>query len=266
MSEKQIKLVVSDLDGTLLNSDRQIQAEAVEAVKRLQERGIKFSFISGRPMYAMDAFAKQVPVSAPLVSCNGALIYEGEMILERHSMKLSGLRSLLLQAADAGMTVLYYANGRECSLTETEWVCVRKRLGRDYPVRPLGEEEWAESSADKVNIMNDGDPQLFMDLEAEIRKLDQEYSIVRYGTLGCEISAKGVSKAAALKSLSRILGIGLEEILAVGDNENDNEMLRLAGIGAAVANAQESTKACADYICANSQSLGVAEAIERFCL
>jgi hydroxymethylpyrimidine pyrophosphatase-like HAD family hydrolase len=78
--------------------------------------------------------------------------------------------------------------------------------------------------------------------------------------------AGGVNKATALAELCALYGVSTEEVLAIGDNANDNPMLKAAGVGAAVANAEENTKRAADYICRKSYAGDVVEAIGRFCL
>jgi HAD superfamily hydrolase (TIGR01484 family) len=107
-----IRLVVCDLDGTLLDPERHIPQEAVDAIGALRERGIGFAFISGRPPYAMKRFALRAGVAGPLAGCNGALIFEGERILARRSFPLEPLRALM-EAAAREMTALLYTGGTE---------------------------------------------------------------------------------------------------------------------------------------------------------
>jgi Cof subfamily protein (haloacid dehalogenase superfamily) len=254
-----IRLVVSDLDGTLLDPARQILQEAVDLIAVLKERGIGFTFITGRPPYAVKRFAQRAGIGGPLAGCNGALIFEGERILVKHSFRLDPLSALMDEAAARGMTVLFYSGGRECCLKETPW-----SQSRQLPVwRP----DWEGGTlAEKVNIFSEEKAPAFAALLPEIETLSASYSIAVYGSSGCEIVAGGVNKASALSELCKLYGVLAEETLAVGDNENDNPMLEAAGLGAAVANAAESTKGAADYICRESYARGVVEAIRRFAL
>ena len=88
------------------------------------------------------------------------------------------------------------------------------------------------------------------------------------GSLGynIEINARGVNKGTALVELGRLLGIRREEIMACGDGDNDTVMLREAGFGVAMGNAEEETKDAADYITLTNEEEGVADAIEKFVL
>lgn len=76
MKHGKVKLVVTDLDDTLLSPEKKISAEAVRMIESLEESGVRFTFITGRPAYAISRFACQVKITAPIVSCNGAVIYD----------------------------------------------------------------------------------------------------------------------------------------------------------------------------------------------
>jgi Cof subfamily protein (haloacid dehalogenase superfamily) len=254
-----IRLVVCDLDGTLLDPERQIPQEAVDAIALLKQRGIGFTFITGRPPYAVKRFVRQAVVEGPLACCNGALIVEGERTLVKHSFPMEPLRGLMEKAAALGMTVLLYQGGTEYCLTETEWA--RSRL------LPVWQPDWGTGiPAEKVNIFSEEKAASFETLLPRIKALAESYSIAVYGSSGCEIVAGAVNKATALAELCGLYGVAKEEVLAIGDNENDNPMLEAAGIGAAVANAAENTRWAAGYICRESYARGVVEAIYRFCL
>ena len=89
------------------------------------------------------------------------------------------------------------------------------------------------------------------------------YQVIIYGDGGCEIIPAGCSKAEGMRELARRMGISPSQIMVLGDNANDVEMLKAAGIGVAVANGTEEAKACADYVCREAYTLGVAEAIDK---
>ena len=112
---------------------------------------------------------------------------------------------------------------------------------------------------------------LFADLEekaAAWSELEQQEGIVLVSSLGynIEINAAGVNKGTALVELGSMLGIRREEIMACGDGDNDIEMVKEAGFGVAMGNAEEEVKAAADYITLSNEEEGAAKAIERFAL
>lgn len=258
MQDKEIRLVVTDLDGTLLNPEREISQAAVDIIAEIRKKGVAFTFITGRPPYAVERFARRTGIAGPIAGCNGAVVFEGESLLVTHSFPVEPLKKPMEEAAAAGMTVLLYTGGTEYCLRETAWTRSRSM--------PLWEPGRKIRTAEKVNILAGKETEAFDRLLPRINALAGRYSIAVYGLTGCEIVAGGVNKATGLAELCRLYGVSREQALAIGDNENDNPMLKAAGIGAAVANAAESTKWAADYVCGAGYTDGVVEAIRRFVL
>ncbi len=258
-----IKLVVTDLDNTLLSPDRTISDRAVATMDAIRKKGVHFTFITGRPPYAVERFAQRMKLTDPIVCCNGAVIVQGNTVLLRRSFPLRPLRSLMEQGAALGLTVLLYAGGTEYALSDTDWVRSRRAAGKVFPLYSFSFSD--PGSAEKVNLMADGQDTAFLELLPHVKALMDRYSISLYSSSGCEIVASGVNKGSGLLELCTILGLSPSETLAVGDDANDHELLRAAGIGAAVANAVDSVKRCADYCCIASYTDGVVEAVERFC-
>ncbi len=256
-----IRLVLTDLDGTLLDPDRHISDEAVSLIAELEQKGILFTFITGRPWYAAERFAKRAAVHIPIITCNGAALHLGDTVLERYPMSIARLQPLLTRAATAGMTVLCSSEGKEFAMTETDWTRIR-----NYTIHWPEQRQWDTLLADKVNIISGSHRAEFRDLFPLMDALTDGYEIVRYEDTGCEIAVKGVHKAAAMERYAARYGIPLSQVLAVGDNENDIRMLQAAGIGAVVANGTPAAKAAADYVCTRSNTDGVIEAVRRFCL
>ena len=127
----------------------------------------------------------------------------------------------------------------------------------------MREEEWESLWADKVNI-SDEQGEISSLLEWE-QPLEGSCEITHYGNQGLEIVRAGFGKIYGVRQICAGLGISMEQVLAIGDNENDNEMLTQAGIGAAVGNAETATKACADLTARKESGAGAAEIIRRIC-
>lgn len=266
MEHTEIKLVVTDLDDTLLSPEKEISPEAVSLIRQLDEDGIRFTFITGRPAYAIERFAGKVKITAPIVSCNGAVIFEPDTgrALYDIPMQIEALEPVLNRAVEKGLTALVYAGDTEYALSETEWTRVRKSAGRELPITSF---DWILKSGRpvyKVNIMADGKAEAFESLTGQICELRDRYCIALYGNSGCEIVDRNVNKKEGLLRLCEVCGIDIKNVLAVGDNANDQEMLQAAGIGAVVANGTYETKEYADYICEASYTSGVVEAIHKF--
>ncbi len=128
-------------------------------------------------------------------------------------------------------------------------------------------EQWSKGKLEKISMIFDDVGMLYQRVSPLLDALETEYTVVRYGTRSCEIMAKDVSKGRAIVLLSEIVDIPLSQVLAIGDDENDIEMLTVSGFGVAVGNAVESARKAADYVCkAHNTEGGVIEAINRFIL
>ncbi len=267
-----IRLVVTDLDGTLLDEHREISQEAVDIIEKWERNGGKFTFVTGRPVAAVKKFVERVKVNAPLICCNGAEITEvrqnAYITRKKKSIRLKGVRKLMERAHEEGLTVLYYSNGVEYAMGVTEWVEIRRARGDKnamYPVQEHTEDFWESTEAEKINVMTCGSGEAGKMLRPYMEELMNGYHVVVYEDFGCEITHRDCNKAEGLEEVAELLDIRLEEIMAVGDNENDLEILRRAGIGAAVGNATREAKAAADYVCTAKNTEGVVEAIRKFC-
>jgi len=263
-SHGPIRLVVSDLDGTLLNPDETIPAEAVQAVRALHERDIAFTIVSGRPIPFMQHIVEQMGVILPAAGCNGAVVFDRSAVLERHTFTLEPLRQLIEQATASGATVLYYTDRDTFTFGETAWIVSQKGTIREYRIHCPSETEWRELPVTKLSLIFRGHAEAYRQVAPSLDQLGQHYSLNRYRNTNCEIMAAGVSKASGLHSISRLTGIPLEQIMAIGDDVNDIGMLRCAGIGVAVNNAKTVVKQAAGYVCSAGNTAGVLEAIARF--
>ncbi len=262
---KTIKLVVSDIDGTLIRRGEEFPQAVKDVVRELGKRGIGFTFASGRLPYMITPYMKEMELNVPVCACNGTLLYQGDTVLERHPMKIWRLRPLLEKSLNLDMTVLYAANGVEYCLAENEAVRRKAReRGYYHEIRPLSEEEWDTLDVDKVNILDEkkGTPHL-APMEQELQGF---CDITHYGDQGLEIVAAGYGKEYGLTRLAEMMGVPLDQVLAIGDNENDNAMLRIAGIGGVVGNGTPDTKACGDIVAEAEAGEGTAEIIRRVCL
>ena len=262
--KKDIRLVVSDIDGTLIRRGEGFPKEVEQAAAELKKRGILFTFASGRLPYMITPFAESLGIEIPVCACNGTLIYRKDEILENHPLRLLELRPLIETALLREMTVLYSLNGTEYCMRENE--AVRRKQaerGSYHPIRPVREEEWESLWADKVNI-SDEQGEISSLLEWE-QPLEGSCEITHYGNQGLEIVRAGFGKIYGVRQICAGLGISMEQVLAIGDNENDNEMLTQAGIGAAVGNTEAATKACADLTARKESGAGAAEIIRRIC-
>ncbi len=263
-----IKLVVSDMDGTLIGRDEELSESIINAVEKLRERGILFTVATGRVEEMAEAYVNKLRIDIPYIACNGATIVHGDHIVQRHTVPIKGLKKLFEQADSMGMSIIYTIEGAEYVCRPTPWIMAqRERFNRYFLERPISADEWDSLSIDKVTVMDDIRDGRIGLIDEMCQQLDpQYYGYTRYTDKAVEIVEKNANKGRALYTLAELTGISMEHIMAIGDHQNDMEMLKEAGLGVAVANGIEAVKAIADYVCSNCCAEGVIEAIEKFCL
>ncbi|WP_104202511.1 Cof-type HAD-IIB family hydrolase [Billgrantia saliphila] len=229
-------LIVSDLDGTLLDANHDLHSETIETLRLLAEQGHHLAFASGRHYRDMLAFRDRLGVPIHVISTNGAYLHDpaGELLTSRH-LETELARELIALERHASVRLnLYLENEWLIDAPEPRLLAYHAHTGFGYrvvePHRLDGE------GVGKVLYI--GDPQRLAGLEASIRSRHGERLHVTYSTVNSlEIMAGGVNKGSALKALLATLGIDRERCLAFGDNLNDTEMLAFAGEAHVMANA-----------------------------
>ena len=264
------KLVVTDMDGTFLNSSEEISEENLKIVKELNKRGILFSIATGRLDIMIKPYLRQIGNNNPVISCNGALVrniskgefYHAQIIKEVEFNKVIDIckANKLVFAVYCEYTVYsesiegrikHYVKRNE-SLCEEEKVAIKiiKNIYSDIDEKIF-----------KVLVANDN-PELLDHVKKELNKIPGIEAYKSSSNL-LDIMAEGVTKGNALKDLAEILKIKREEIIAIGDNHNDISMLEYAGYAIAVGNAEQAVKDIADLVTATNDEDGVAKALKE---
>ena len=243
----KIKLIASDMDDTLLNNNREISPRNEAAIKKAIESGIVFTLASGRMYCSMQPYAQKLGLDVPLVSYNGALI-KGAL-----SGKVYVNSPLKLQTA---LDLLQYVK------EENEYSRMYAKISGIQAVA-IGEEIYSIKEApNKLLLMTatENFEATWKDVEEKFKgRVDVTSSKDNY----LELMEPGVNKWQAVKSLAESFGIKPEEIMCIGDSNNDLCMIKNAGIGVAVANAKPQVQKYAKMVTASNDNDGVALAIEN---
>ncbi len=283
-----MKILFSDLDGTLLTDDKQILDKDMAAIERMLAAGHKFLITTGRPLYSAKQLAQKYGFFKPgffLVSFNGGLIYDcgtGEAILTRN-ISVDEAKFIMDEAHNHGFHAHTYAGDLVISEYETEQLKNYCRLmNMDYLVVNDIREYFGQSSAHasvpnapinvvikppiKVNVITPLDHSSLLEFRAEMRKTTEGklFDVFSKPEM-LEFSDLKTNKGDAVLFMADFYNVPLSETIACGDEENDCPMIQAAGVGVAMANASETAKSCADYItkCDNNHG-GIAEIIEKF--
>lgn len=264
---KEIKLVVSDLDGTLLNSDGVLHPYTKEIIAKLGDFGILFTLASGRNMPGIRAYAEELKVKIPLILANGCIIQSlNGQIHHRSSIPEAITRKVLAITDREGNDVIAFVDDR--MYYKQRSANIESVLGKlKDGIIEVGSWQQAEEIIPNVNklMIVDWEDVARLDYLEHIFavELNHQADYLRNNLHHLDIMPKGVSKATGLAALAQELGIQMHEVLAFGDFDNDAEMLAQAGVGVAVANASEQAKSRADLIIGSCAENGPAMFLEK---
>lgn len=281
MSEKirnnyNIKLVVSDLDGTLLDSRKRISRENLDAIKELREKGILFTICTGRIATMIEPYVKALGIDIPIITTNGAVVWDpanNKAVADRPMDR------------EELLAIIDYCDKNKlehCLLT----------LGRNY----FSNDNFLKKRFDLYNTIASEEGMKSMELEA-IQGFDRwDKGIIVYKMLiysdytqtldkakdylghlkNTAFTSSGnglldimnidVNKGKGVEMLARALGLGLDEVCAFGDYDNDISMLEIVGLSVAMDNALPGVKSVTDYVTKSNDEHGVAKFIKSMIL
>ena len=243
----QTKLICSDIDGTLLNMDRQLSQKTIDVVKN--NAHIPFILISSRMPQAMEHLQEELDIShLPLICYNGGLIIKGEEVLQSIEIQLEVIRSLIDFCSETNIHSSLY-HKRDWYVASLDYWA--KRESNNTKVIPTVQDvkttlmQWGFEKNGAHKMMCMGEPAELDALVGFIEdNLKNEVIGYRSKPTYLEISPKSISKKTSLETLLQIQypEIKLENVMAFGDNYNDIDMLSAVGVGVAVENAIEEVK------------------------
>jgi Cof subfamily protein (haloacid dehalogenase superfamily) len=258
-----VKLVASDLDGTLLLPDRTLSARTIDVLRQVVGRGVTLVLVTARPPRSVRPLAEQLQTRGLAICCNGALIYDlaASAVVRHSACEPEIVRSLVEQLRSARPGVQFAVEVGEAYGCETGYRAWNPVVWQEAPVVE-DVLELCEAPVTKLLVRH---PDVDRDeMLALIRALGGEtVAATHSGAPFVEVSAAGVHKADALAWLADSHGIDKADVVAFGDMPNDLAMLEWAGRGVAVANAHPDVLAAADEITLSHEEDGVAATLER---
>lgn len=260
-----IKLIAVDLDDTLLNSEVKISEENKKVIQACLDQGIHFTFATGRMFRSAVNFAKELELTLPLITYQGALVKttDNEEI-QHHVIEEKVAKDLIDFLKNYDMQLNVYMN-------DTLYMEKINDFGKEYVRISRIEHEITSFPeglhTEPTKVLLAGQPELLAEIQDEaIKRYKDVLAITKSKDYFLEFGNPQAMKGLALKSLADSLGIKKEEVMAIGDGMNDFDMLQYAGLGVAVENAVEPVKEVADFVTASNDQDGVAKAIKKFVL
>lgn len=263
------KLIVLDVDGTMLNSNREVTKRTVQTLCRVQQMGIKVALASGRPTYGILPLARQIDLDVYegyIISYNGAQVMEakdGQIIFERR-IDPQMVPYIEKKARKMGLTMAYYDGNEVVSddISNPHVADEAQMNGmslRQDEMISVGMDDWPS----EIMLVSD-DEQALNSLEQHMqRHLAGVMDTIHSNPYYLEIVGYQVGKSYAMSALVQKMGIQMSEVLAIGDGAADINMIQMAGTGVAMGNATEGVRRCADFTTLSNDEDGAAVAIER---
>jgi Cof subfamily protein (haloacid dehalogenase superfamily) len=263
-----IRLVAADLDGTLMGRSLCFSPRVQAVCHELSRRGVQFTIATGRVFAEAMPYASQLPITAPLVCSQGGYVRSmaSPSPLYEVTMPLDLAREVIHISRGARWHLHIYVD----DIAHTERpigseALYRERFGMSVRCVPDLLASLCRPPA-KFLIVTD-EPEEAAQLDGALRlRFDGRLRIVRSHPIFVEGNPLGASKAEGLAWLSDHLGISRQEVMAIGDQDNDADMVAWAGLGVAMGNASPAVRAAADYVAPSVDEDGAADAIERFVL
>lgn len=260
------KILALDMDGTVLNSKRQISEKTLAAIRQATELGVIVTIATGRTWTGFRQYAEVLEPQHPIILCNGGKIVspDGREIYFEQNLEPEAALEIMHHGQAYGATQIIWTDERLYSFAETERLRRYAAVaGCDFTILTDEGEALAQQGITKILWTADAE-QIVQYQEAlpKILKADVNDSTSSPNFL--EFVDSQVSKGAALSKFAAHFEMDPAEIIAVGDAMNDLTMLQYAGLGVAMENAPDELKEHADFITLTNDADGVTHVIERF--
>ena len=282
-----MKLIATDLDGTLLNSKHEISRENIEALKLAQEKGAEITIATGRTYADASAICKKANISAHIISNNGSLVHSKDgQILKASTINKKCIKEVLNWLNDnkyfyevcTGKNIFLHSNAQ--IVLENDFYKAKIKDSSlstgilNHMTNLIFSQEGVELIDDINDIINaDLDYCSITAVSFDKDKLkkgrelfsnQQELSLVISSEFNFEMVDINASKGNSLEYLANHLNINLKDVVAIGDNYNDISMFKKAGISVAMGNSKEDIKQICSYVSISNDLNGVAHAINEF--
>ena len=264
--KRPIKLLIADVDGTLVTPDKSLTARACAAVARLRAVGVRFTITSGRPPRGMAMLTGPLRLEDPIAAFNGGMFVRPDLttVLQQHTLALDVAREVVDFLLSAGLDAWVYRGA--------EWFI--RRSDAPHVAREQATVQFAPNVIDNLGTVLDGavkivgvsdDGPLVARCEAELRDRVGAYaSAARSQPYYLDVTHPDANKGMVVRLESQLLGIPLEQVATIGDMPNDVLMFGVGGTSIAMGNASCEVQRAARFVTTSNSDEGFANAVDRF--
>jgi len=265
---KPVKMVIADVDGTLVTQEKVLTKRATEAVLRLHDAGIQFSVTSGRPPRGMAMLIEPLKLTQPLAAFNGGVLIQPDLatVVAQNFLPAGVPEQVIDSIEKHGLDVWIY--------TATDWFV------RDVNAPHVAREQWTVKFPPKVVKTFDGllgqvakivgvsdNLEAVAKCETDVQQAGGKHiSAARSQPYYLDVTHPKANKGEVVLAMSKLLNIPAEAIATIGDMPNDVLMFKKSGVSIAMGNASKEVQASATYVTSTSEDEGFAKAMEEFVL
>ncbi|MFM1677036.1 fructose-phosphate phosphohydrolase SppA [Streptococcus mutans] len=271
---KTIKLILSDIDGTILDNNHQVDAHLRDTITELKKESIPFVLASARSPHGMFPIAQELNLGANPIACyNGALIVEGNkehyQTLIEHGLSKADVKKIvaLIKKQFPHISINFYSGGDWIVEEIDQWVQIEADITKESPNIRNFDTLLTDESIPIHKLLLIANAQAIQEFFTYLKRVnfeDASFYLSKDNYL--EVTSQSVSKENALLEIAKYYDISLSQTMAIGDNYNDIPMLKLAGLGVAMANAPQAVKNEADIETVSNNDNGVSKVIEDYVL
>lgn len=263
-----IKMVIADVDGTLVTQEKILTKRAADAVLSLYQAGIQFTITSGRPAHGMAMLIEPLKLTQPMAAFNGGVLIKPDLktVVDQKFLPTGVPEQVIAVIENHGLDVWLYS--------DTEWFV------RDPLAPHVAREQWTVkfsptvvktfsgllSRVAKIVGVSDDLPRVAQ-CEKDVQQAGREHiSAARSQPYYLDVTHPQANKGGVVVAMSKLLNIPAAEIATIGDMPNDVLMFEKSGVSIAMGNASPEVQASATYVTSTSEDEGFAKAIEKFVL
>ena len=267
MTERAIRLLLSDVDGTLVTPDKELTEGAIAAVERLREARIEFAITSARPPLGLQQFVAPLGLTTPLAAFNGGALVDADLtVIEEKTIPDDAVAPTIELLAAHKLSVWVYQgaewfvlDAKGAHVDREAWIC---------GCEPTVLDDFTSVDGGVLKIVGVSDDSFAgaAALLAINARFGQRVSATRSQTHFLDVTHPDANKGQVVKYLSQLYGVALEEIATIGDMNNDLAMFEVAGLAIAMGNADVAVQSAAHHVTSTNLDDGFANAVNAFIL
>lgn len=259
-----IKLIATDIDGTLLKLDFTFNHAVIDCIKKLRQQGVKISLVTGRMHQCTNFIADELGLSdMPVVSYQGGLVVQGGKVLYEKNLNPQYAREIINWAKAKNIHVNLYMND-ELYVEHDDEAIRRYTDERKCNFHVVNFDDVKLDRVNKMLLIDFQNAQAVTEYQKYLASKYEDLHIVKSTPYFCEICNQEATKKDAVEFLKKYWNLKDDEVLTIGDQNNDISLLQAGGISVAMGNGTEELKAVADYVTDTVDNDGFVKAVERF--